>query len=209
MDISLIAYSLVVLVTVTTPGPTVLLALRNGSRFGLPMAGAGIIGAGLSDLVLITAAALGLGAVLAASAFWFAVVKWLGVAYLAWIGLQMYRSAGKNGDCPEGQAATRRARSAARILRKSFLVAVTNPKGYLFFAAFLPQFVDITEPLIGQYARLALVFLMIDLAVMSAYAALGANAMRFLRKRGAIWLEPCSGIALLILAGGLALYKRA
>ncbi len=209
MDYSLLAFSLVVFVTVVTPGPTVLLALTNGSRFGLARAGAGIVGAGLSDLVLITAAAFGLGAILATSAFWFSVVKWLGVIYLAWLGVQMLRSAGELGDVSSGQARGHGAGSVARIFRKSFLVAVTNPKGYLFFAAFLTQFVDMSQPLVGQYAYLAIVFVLIDLAVMTAYASLGAHAMRFLRQKGAMWLERCCGVALLILAGGLALYKRA
>lgn len=209
MDISLLAFAVVVFVTVATPGPTVLLALTNGSRYGFARACAGIIGAGLSDLVLITAAALGLGAVLAASAFWFSVVKWLGVVYLAWLGVQMLRSAGALGAIPITEADTLTAGAPARIFRTSFLVAVTNPKGYLFFAAFLPQFVDMAQPLPGQYALLALVFVAIDLAVMAAYAAVGVNAMRFLREKGAMWLERCCGAAMLALAGALAFYKRA
>lgn len=205
MALSLLAFGILAFVTVSTPGPTVLLALTNGSRFGLVRAGAGILGAGLSDLVLITAAALGLGAVFATSAFWFSVVKWLGVAYLAWLGIHMIRSSGTLGHVSGGHGAG----SAARIFRKSFLVAVTNPKGYLFFAAFLPQFVDPTQPLPGQYAVLALVFVLIDVAVMTAYAAIGVNAMRLLRDSGALWLERCCGAAMLTLAGGLALYERA
>lgn len=205
MDYSLLAFALVVLVTVATPGPTVLLALTNGSRFGMRHAGAGIIGAGMSDLVLITAASLGLGALLATSAFWFSVVKWLGVAYLAWIGVQILRSAGNMSEVSEASLDG----SARRIFRKSFLVAVTNPKGYLFFAAFLPQFVDLSAPLPGQYVLLAFVFVAIDVSVMGAYAAVGANAMRMLRHKGVMWLERSCGAVLLMLAGGLALYKRA
>lgn len=209
MDISLLAFCVVAFVTVATPGPTVVLALTNGSRYGFVRAGAGLVGAGLSDLVLITAAALGLGAILAASAFWFSVVKWIGVIYLAWLGLQMLGSARAINDVSAGQGENPGAGSRARIFRKSFLVAVSNPKGYLFFAAFLPQFVDMAEPPLGQYARLALVFVLIDLAVMAAYAALGVNAMRFLREKGAMWLERCCGAAMLFLAGGLAMYQRA
>ncbi|MDF1719660.1 MAG: LysE family translocator [Minwuia sp.] len=209
MDLSLLAFCVVVLVTVATPGPTVLLALTNGSRFGLARAWAGIAGAGLSDLVLITAAAAGLGAILATSAFWFSVVKWLGVAYLAWIGVQMIRSASGPGDAPGGAAGKQGAGAPSRIFRKSFLVAITNPKGYIFFAAFLPQFVDLAQPLAGQYVTLALIFVLIDVAVMTAYAIAGVNAMRFLRARGAMWLERCCGAVMLTLAGGLALYKGA
>ncbi len=211
MDLTLLAFALVVFITVVTPGPTVLLALTNGSRFGFRRAGFGMLGAALSDMVLITAAALGLGAVLATSAFWFAVVKWLGVAYLAWLGLQMLRSAGdfgKSTDCPRATIATGQG-SAHRLFRKSFLVAVSNPKGYLFFAAFLPQFVDVAQPLTGQYAMLAFLFVLIDLLVMAAYAALGAHAVRILRQSGARWLERGCGVTLIALAGTLAMYRRA
>lgn len=206
MDYSLIAFAALVFVTVATPGPTVILALMNGSRFGFRRASAGIAGAGLSDIALMCAAALGLGAVLAASAFWFTVVKWLGVAYLVWIGVQMIRSAGAISRVSDGR---RGAGSSSRIFRKSFLVAATNPKGYLFFAAFLPQFIDLSQPLIGQYVRLAIVFVVIDVTVMAIYAALGINAMRFLQERGAMWLERSCGAAMLLLAGALALYRRA
>ena len=83
MDVTLITFAFVALVTVGTPGPTVLLALTNGSRYGVHRTRAGIMRAALSDVVLVTCAALGLGAVLAASSIWFGVVKWIGIAYIA------------------------------------------------------------------------------------------------------------------------------
>jgi threonine/homoserine/homoserine lactone efflux protein len=64
------------------------------------------------------------------------------------------------------------------------------------------------EPLFSQYATLALIFFAIDLAVMTAYAAVGVNAMRFLREKGVMWLERGCGVVMLTLAGGLAFYKR-
>jgi homoserine/homoserine lactone efflux protein len=94
------------------------------------------------------------------------------------------------------------------MFRKSFLVAITNPKRYLFFAAFLPQFVDTSHSLMGQYAVLELVFILIDVSVMAAYAMLGVNAMRFLREQRAKWLERCCGAFVPLLAVGLAMYRR-
>lgn len=209
MDFTLITFALVVLVTVGTPGPTVLLALTVGSRYGFRRATPGIVGASLSDVVLITCVALGLGAFLATSAFWFSFAKWVGVAYLAWLGVQMLRSAGRfhamtNVSSSLPDMATG---SGRRIFLKSFLVAVTNPKGYLFFAAFLPQFIDVTRPLPGQYATLGLIFVLVDAVVMAIYAALGTQAIRLLRKRGMMWLERCCGATLLLLAGALAGYR--
>lgn len=210
MDITLITFAFVALITVGTPGPTVLLALTNGSRYGLRRAGSGIIGAALSDIVLITCAALGLGAVLATSAFWFGVVKWVGVAYLAWLGIQMLRTAGQfHATLDDPRAAMSDVEgSPRRIFQKSLFVAVTNPKGYLFFAAFLPQFIDLAQPLPAQYATLALIFVSVDIAVMVTYAVLGSQAMRFLQQKGAMWLERGCGASLIALSAALAGYRR-
>jgi hypothetical protein len=79
---------------IATPGPTVLLALTNGSRYGVRASVDGMIGAVLSDFVLVSAVALGLGALLATSEFWFSAVKWVGVAYLAYLGMRLLRSKG-------------------------------------------------------------------------------------------------------------------
>ncbi|MGO6907226.1 LysE family translocator, partial [Rhizobium ruizarguesonis] len=95
MDIvTLLAFAAVSFVGIATPGPTVLLALTNGSRHGLRRAVAGMIGAVLSDFVLIGAVAIGLGALLAASEFWFSMLKWAGAAYLAFLGIMLLRSKG-------------------------------------------------------------------------------------------------------------------
>lgn len=148
MELSLVAFALMALAVVSTPGPTVLLALSNGSRFGMVRAGYGILGAAISDIVLIAAAALGLGALLASSALLFTVVKWTGVAYLIWLGVQMLRSPGALGASPGRPPVDMRRGKSLAIFRKSLLVAVTNPKGYLFFTAFLPQFLILSKPLV-------------------------------------------------------------
>jgi threonine/homoserine/homoserine lactone efflux protein len=205
---TLFAFALVAFIGIATPGPTVLLALSNGSRFGVRRACIGMAGAVVSDFVLIGAVALGLGALLAASEFWFAVVKWIGVGYLAFLGAVLLRSRGTL-DATLGSAATAPLRSGRAICLRSFLVAVTNPKGYLFFTAFLPQFIDPASPQAGQYATLALVFAAIDFAVMLGYALLGSQAVRVLRRSGALWLDRICGGALLALAGILAFYRRA
>jgi threonine/homoserine/homoserine lactone efflux protein len=205
MNQTLLIFSAVAFIGIATPGPTVLLALTNGSRYGVRASLPGMVGAVLSDFVLISAVAVGLGALLAASEFWFSVVKWVGVVYLAYLGIRLLRS--KGAAVIPDEANAERASSRAIFLR-SFLVAVTNPKGYLFFSAFLPQFVTPTEPQLPQYAALAVTFAAIDFTVMFAYASAGAQAIRLLRARGVLWMERVCGGALLALAGGLALYRR-
>lgn len=202
---TLLLFSAVAFIAIATPGPTVLLALTNGSRFGVRASLAGMFGAVLSDAVLVLAVAVGLGALLAASELLFSIVKWVGVAYLAYLGFRLVRSKGVLA-APAGgadSAATPRA-----IFMRSFLVAVTNPKGYLFCSALLPQFIDTAEPVAAQYLALGLVFAAIDFGVMLAYAFAGVQAIRLLRDKGVLWLERASGAALLALAGSLALYRR-
>ena len=206
MTQTLLVFSLVAFIGIATPGPTVLLALTNGSRYGVRASLPGMLGAVLSACVLIAAVAVGLGALLAASEFWFSVVKWVGVAYLAYLGVRLLRSKG-TFTVPGDNGPAERPSGRAVFLR-SFLVAATNPKGYLFFSAFLPQFVAPAEPQLPQYVTLALTFAAIDLVVMGAYAAAGAQAIRVLRAKGVLWLDRLCGGALLALAGSLALYRR-
>jgi homoserine/homoserine lactone efflux protein len=162
------------------PGPTMLLALSNGTSGRTRIVAAGIAGAALSDLLLIGAVALGLGATLMASEALFQFVKWVGVVYLCWLSVQLWRSrpnslqvVGYADDAPPRFA-------SARAFRRSLLVALSNPKGLLFFSAFLPQFIATSQPQAPQYVMLALATAAIDVVVMALYAIGGVQAARFL-----------------------------
>ncbi|MGZ9895260.1 LysE family translocator [Bordetella bronchiseptica] len=161
---------------IVTPGPTVLLALSNGSRHGVRRACWGMAGAVLADLVLVAAVAGGLGMLLAASEPAFQALKWIG---------------------------------AGALFSRSFLVALTNPKALLFMSAFLPQFIDPAAALAPQYGALALVLAVLNLAAMLGYAALGARLVRVLRTGGLRWINRLCGGMLVVLAGTVALYRRA
>ena len=196
------------LVAIATPGPTVLLALSNGARFGTRVALFGMLGAMLSDLILIGAVSIGLGAVLAASETAFQILKWIGVVYLLYLGIQLLRTK------PESQHGVLELHPTPihpyRLFLKCLLVALTNPKGYLFFSAILPQFVNPQAPQFPQYVLLALTFTAIDGLVMLAYARSGARAVQLFRTPMAmVWINRFSGGAIVALAGALALYRRA
>jgi threonine/homoserine/homoserine lactone efflux protein len=199
-------FSIVALAAIATPGPTVLLALSNGTRYGVRGALPGLAGAALSDFVLVGAVAMGLGALLAASEFWFSALKWVGAAYLTWLGIRMLRSRGGIELPANGGSQPRTAR---QVFFKSFLVAVTNPKGYLFCSALLPQFIDPQAAQAPQYLAIAVLFASLDVAVMLVYAFVGARAMRLLTARAMRWLDRTCGAMLLALAGSLAFYRRA
>ncbi len=210
MPAQLALFAGVALLAIATPGPTVLLALNNGARWGVRAALPGIAGAVLSDAVLMAAAALGAAALLAGSALAFAVLKWLGVAYLCWLGWRLLRApalpAGQGGCRVHACAAPRP--PARRVLWRSFAVAVGNPKGYLFVSALLPQFVLPTQPAGPQWLQLALVFGAIDATVLLAYAALGAHGQRALPDAARRWLDRVCGATLCGLAASLALARR-
>ena len=165
-----------------------------------------MFGAVASDVVLVTAVALGLGALLAASEFWFSVLKWVGAAYLTWLGVQLLRSKG-GFVVPVGDH-TDPKHGARKVFTKSFLVAVTNPKGYLFCSALLPQFIDPTAAQLPQYLAIGAVFCAVDLSVMLAYAFVGAKAIALLKASAVAWIDRACGATLLALAGSLAFYKR-
>ena len=201
---TLTLYVFACLAVFVTPGPTTLLALANGAKNDWRIAAMGILGASLSDLVLIAAVAVGLGAVLAASEVMFSLVKWLGVAYLVWLGVQLWRS------IPE--AATSRSVSAdvspSAAFVRSLGVALSNPKGLLFFSAFLPQFIDTSQPQAMQYLVLAVVSAALDAAVMVCYAAGGSQAAKLLTANGLRHLNRSCAAAMFSLAAFLALYRR-
>ena len=199
------AFALVAVVAIAIPGPTVLLALANGSRFGVRRATYGMLGAVASDVVLVTAVAVGLGAVLLASEVAFSVLKWVGVAYLVYLGIRLLLSKGHLAALPDDDPRG----SRRSVFMKSFLVAVTNPKGYLFVGALLPQFITAAEPQVPQYLIIGAVFCAIDFTIMFAYAAAGSQVMRLLSARGALWLDRICGAVLLVLAGVLAITRRA
>ena len=204
---TLVLFSLFALVAIATPGPTVLLALSNGSRYGVRRALSGMLGVVLSDFVLVGAVALGLGALLAASEFWFSVLKWVGAAYLAWLVLRLLRSKG-GFDIP-AETSNGAQHSSRAIFTQSFLVAVTNPKGYLFCSALLPQFIDPLAAQAPQYITISIVFAGLNFAVMLGYAFIGARAIRLLKASAVRWIDRACGGALLALASSLAFYRRA
>lgn len=202
---SLSLYIVAVAAVTVIPGPTMLLALNNGAHGGKRIAICGMAGAALSDLILIAAVGCGLGALLLASEQLFSVVKWLGAAYLLYLAYGLWNApvGTIQADKPSEKALSGRA-----AFLRSLLVALSNPKALLFFSAFLPQFIRPDQAIAAQYATLAVVTALIDIALMSLYAMGGHHAMRLLSGQAMRWLNRgCAGM----LAGlgiALSLYRR-
>lgn len=193
-----------------TPGPTMLLALSNGMAGGLRMAGWGMAGANLGSAIVIAVVALGLGSLLAASETLFNIIRWVGVIYLCWLGWQIWRSPTRDiaQDLQAGAQDAPASRGARAAFMRSLLVALSNPKAVLFFGAFLPQFVDASQPVGPQYALLGTIFIGLDTLVMLAYAGAGSQAMRWLTQRSLKIMNRVCAAGMWLLASALALFRR-
>lgn len=163
-----------------TPGPNGLLALTHGALYGVRKTLFTIAGGALGFTVVIALSLFGIGALLAASAELLIVLKWVGGAYLVWLGIQVWRSPPLGVDT----SATARTITGTAVFRQGLLAAVTNPKGILFFVAFLPQFLTTDLPLFGQFLVMTLTFVGIEILFELAVATGSARIQPFLTKFG-------------------------
>ncbi len=184
-----------------SPGPNGLLALTHGALHGPRRAIYTIVGGSVGFVALIALSMFGIGALLQASLAWLTVLKWLGGAYLVWLGAQVWRSP------PIGVelVATAAPRAAASLFRQGALSALTNPKGILFFAAFLPQFIDPARSLFVQFAIMAGTFAGIELATELLIAHLAHRISPWIARVGRRFNQACGGCFVAI---GLALPLR-
>ena len=166
----ILAFVMATALIVATPGPTVLLvitqAASHGPRSVLPLV-AGVL---LGDFTAMSLSLLGLGALLATSATLFLAFKWVGAAYLVYLGVRLWYTS------PEAAAARGRSTLSGRaLMRRSFLVSALNPKGIAFYVAFLPQFIDHQQPAAPQMALLGGIFLALAVTIVSLYAVFASR----------------------------------
>lgn len=180
------------------PGPNNVLAMTNAARFGFSTALLASAGRFPPFAGFVLGAAIGLGAVLAASAELFTALKLIGAAYLIWLGVQMLRSGAADLGTREtdGRLAT--------LIGREFWTAATNPKAMLVFTAFFAPFVDPALPAFGQILTLGATALTLELVAVALYAVAGTSLGRLTRSpRGLGLINRLSGGALV--AAGLAL----
>lgn len=204
---SLLLFCISSIALAVTPGPTMLLALSNGMAGGTRIAAFGIAGATVANALLIAAVAIGLGAVLVASETVFNIVRVIGVLYLCWLGVKLWRTKPSAVD-PSALRTSEAAMSPARAFVRSASVALSNPKALLFFSAFLPQFIDLSQAQAPQYVVLGMAFVSIDAIVMFAYAAAGTRAVKLLSARGLLIINRSCAGAMFLLAAALAAFRR-
>ena len=160
-----------------TPGPNGLLALTHGALFGTKKTISTIFG-GLTGFFLVIAMSMfGIGALLAASASLLTVLKWVGGAYLVFLGIQVWRS-------PALAISRDKVSGRAGLYRAGLFSALSNPKGILFFVAFLPQFIEPERSLFTQFVIMAATFLVIEFFYELTVAALADRITPWLARVG-------------------------
>jgi homoserine/homoserine lactone efflux protein len=195
------AFLLITAVLVITPGPIVTLVIATGAREGMRAALTTVVGTTLGNALLLAAIAFGLSWVVRNAATLFEILRWIGAAYLIWLGIQAWRHAGETGaaSLPRGHV----------HVWRGFAVALSNPKTIAFFTAFLLQFVDPGLPVEPQLALMCTVSVVLAAITDSGWAvAAGLGRAWFMQSWRAKLLGRLSGMALI--GGGvwLSLARR-
>ncbi len=196
------AFALATLVLMLIPGPNVALIVANSVAYGTRQGLLTVAGTSSAVVVQLALTALGMTALMGAMAHWFELVRWLGVAYLLWMGVRQFMAPAVD------LTRTRPEQKPARqLVGRGLLVSLTNPKTLLFYGAFFPQFVTPGDGLWHQLALLSATYLAIAIVVDCGWAVLGGRARGLLAARGKLRNRISGGM--LVTAGvGLALARE-
>ena len=190
-----------------SPGAGAVAAMSAGLNHGFTRGYVMSFGLILGIWTQVLVVGLGLGALIAASSLAFAVVKWLGVAYLVWLGIKQWRAPARPLVEADADATGVSARS---LILRGWMINAVNPKGTVFLLAVVPQFLDLSRSLAPQYLVIAATLALTDLVVMGGYTALAAKVLRLLKSPRQIKALNRTFGSLFVAAGALlALFKRA
>lgn len=208
MDLSVwMTFVAATVVLLIIPGPTIVLVLTYALTQGRRVAVASAAGVALGDFIAMTTSLLGLGALVLASATVFTALKWVGAAYLVWMGIGMIRHAGttkaiKIEDAPQ--------LSARDVFRNAAVVTALNPKGIVFFIAFVPQFIRTDAALLPQFAILIATFVGLAAVNVMIYALLADRLRSTIRKPSVLaWMTRTGGGVLIAMGVLTATLRKA
>ncbi|CAM8667176.1 RhtB Putative threonine efflux protein [Comamonadaceae bacterium] len=189
-----------------SPGAGAVAAMSAGLNHGFRRGYIATLGLVLGIWTQIVVVGVGLGAVVAASSTAFLVIKWAGVAYLVWLGIQQWRAPAVPLATPAEVAPIVAART---MIFRAWVINALNPKGTVFLLAVMPQFLNLAEPLLPQYLVIAATLAFTDLVVMAGYTALAARVLRALKSESHLKAMNRVFGGLFVAAGTLlALFKR-
>ncbi|MCC6718919.1 MAG: LysE family translocator [Acetobacteraceae bacterium] len=196
------AFALATAVLILMPGPIVALVVSNSVAYGTGYGLLTVAGSTSAMLLHMVVIAFGMTAALGALGHWFEVLRWLGVAYLVWLGIRAWRAPAVDLTRVRAQP-----KSPREIAFRGFLVALANPKTLAFYGAFFPQFITPTLPPGPQLAVLCVTFVVVGVTIDSLWALLAGRVRRLLALHGQ-WRNRITG-GLLVGAGlGLAMVRR-
>jgi homoserine/homoserine lactone efflux protein len=206
MDLSVwITYLITTIILSLSPGPGVFSSISSGLHHGFRLGLWNGVGMQVANMILVAIVSLGLGAILLASETLFTAIKWLGVIYLIYLGVVTWRSSARAFEEDKDD----NARTAREVFMRGFFVNLTNPKGIIFFAAILPQFIDVARPQMQQYLIFAGTTFAADLVIMMGYTALAARVLRVMRdERHLRWVNRGLGGAFVAAGVALASFRR-
>lgn len=170
----------------TRPDTSQLLIISNSLRHGLRRSLATVAGDLSANIVQMTAAAFGLTALVATSASALSIVKWLGAAYLLWIGLQLILS--KPGHKKPEVA------KSGQLFRQGFVTSAANPYAVVFFGALFPQFIDASQPVLPQLFILGVTYLVVDGAILVLWGWAALRTLGRIKTVGHVWITRISGL---------------
>ena len=191
------AYLAATVIVLTIPGPTVMLVVSYALTEGRRSAWGTVAGVAAGDLTAMTLSLAGMGAVLSASADLFTALKWIGAAYLIYLGVKLWRTP-PAVDSPTPETGRR---SGLAMMGHAFAVTALNPKTILFFVAFLPQFVRAEAPVLPQFLLLGSTFLVLAIINAAAYALLAGGIRETIRRPAVLKTINRFGGAVLVGAG--------
>lgn len=177
-----------------TPGPNGLLALTHGALYGHKKTLYTLGGGATGFVIIIALSMFGIGTLLQASSNALTILKWLGAAYLIWLGIQIWRSPGIQLSAVKQGAE----KSNSGLFRLGLLAALSNPKVLLFFGAFLPQFIDPTRNLMVQFFYMATTFAVVEFFVEYILARIAHNIRPLLERSGKRLNKISGGLFILI-----------
>ena len=158
------------------PGSGTVNSISNGLSYGTRKSLASIVGLQLGLAFHIMLVGAGIGALVAKSALAFTIIKWVGVVYLVWLGIQKWRDSSSLVASEESSTL-----SSGKLLRNAVLINLTNPKSIVFLVALFPQFIDPIQPQAPQLLVLGVTTVFIDSVVMLGYTSLASQMGRFIR----------------------------
>jgi homoserine/homoserine lactone efflux protein len=179
-----------------TPGPAVMCAMAQSTRYGFRSSFAGIMGIQLGNLLFFIWIALGLAALLEAATTAFMILRMVGAAYLFYLGLRIFMASFLRPSMPTVQP-TMAAPARRSLFLQGLFIQLTNPKALLFVSALLPQFIEPRRPVLFQLVILGIVTILIDTVVLTFYAFFAGRGVQALRaSQIGPWLERTLGAAL-------------